>query len=125
MGPEDRQKSSTKLTRLWVGRSPGVSLWAFFWGQCVEQRAFPGHHVGDEHRTRAEVKDRDVRKHRRMQRFTGGHVAASKAQTELNPVSSSWHLSSSHKMMAGFHQRSHHNNRQGQGEKCPVSNCRH
>lgn len=124
MGPEDRQKSSTKLTRLWVGRCPGISLWAFFWGQCVGQRAFPGHRKGDGHRTRAEVKDADVRKHRTMQRFTGGQAASNKAQTASNPASSSWHLSSSHKMTAGFQQGSHHNSKRGQGEKGPVSDCR-
>jgi len=54
--PEDRQKSSTKLSRLWVGRCPGVSLWAAFWGHGVGQRAFPEHREGDGHRTRPEVK---------------------------------------------------------------------
>lgn len=70
------------------------------------------------------MKDKDVRRHRRMQRFMGGRAAASKAQTAPNSASSSWHLSSGHKTMAGFQQHSHHNSRQRQGEKGPVSNCR-
>lgn len=81
-----------------------VSLWAFFWGQCVGQRAFPGHCQDNGHRTRVEVKVRDVRRHRRMQRFMDGQAAAREAQNAPNPASSSWHLSSSHKMTAGFQQ---------------------
>lgn len=88
-----------------MGRHPGVSPWAAFWGQCVGQRAFPGHRQGDRHRTKAEVKDRDMRRHRRMQRFTGGQAAASKAQTVPSPASSSWYLSSSHKTIAAFNSR--------------------
>ena len=65
-----------------------------------------------------------MRRHGRMPRFTGGQAAESKAETAPDPASSSWHLSSSHKTMAGFRQRSHHNSRRGQGEKVPVSNRR-
>lgn len=105
MGPKDRQKSSTKLIKLWVGNCTMISLWAFFWGQCVGQRTFPGHCQNAGHRTRVEVKVRDVRRHRTMQRFTGGQAAASEAQNAPNPASPSWHLSSSHKMTAGFQQQ--------------------
>lgn len=82
---------------LWFlsGSSSGANVWGREPSQGAARMMAP---------EQVRLKVRDVRRCRRMPRLTGSHAAASEAQNAPNPASSSWHLSSSHKMTTGFQQ---------------------